>query len=242
MQIIRANDYKDMSRKAANIISAQVILKPDSVLGLATGSSPVGAYEQLIRWYQKGDVDFSRVRTVNLDEYVGLSFQSEQSYKRFMYDNFFSQVNIDPSHINIPNGCCADLDAECRRYDEILARLGKIDLQLLGLGCNGHIGFNEPEESFRKGTHTVTLSESTRKANQRFFPSLNEVPTRAVTMGLFDIIQAERVLMVVSGKDKAKAVKDAFFGPITPKVPASILQFHGNFTLVADKEALSLID
>lgn len=241
MQIIRATNYKDMSRKAANIISAQVILKPDSVLGLATGSSPVGAYEQLIRWYQKGDVDFSRVKTVNLDEYVGLSFQSTQSYKRFMYDNFFSQINVDPSNINIPNGCCRDLKAECRRYDEVLSRLGKIDLQLLGLGCNGHIGFNEPEECFQKGTHTVELSDSTRKANQRFFNSLDEVPKAAVTMGLFDIIQAERVLMVVSGKDKAQAVKDAFFGPITPKVPASILQFHGNFTLVADEEALSLI-
>ena len=242
MQIIRANNYKDMSRKAANIISAQVILKPDSVLGLATGSSPVGAYEQLIRWYQKGDVDFSRVKTVNLDEYVGLSFQSTQSYKRFMYDNFFSQVNVDPSNINIPNGCCADLRAECKRYDEVLARLGKIDLQLLGLGCNGHIGFNEPEDSFQKGTHTVTLSDSTRLANQRFFASVDEVPAQAITMGLFDIIQAERVLMVVSGKDKAQTVKDAFFGPITPKVPASILQFHSNFTLVADEDALSLID
>ena len=241
MRIIRTRDYQQMSRDAANIISAQVILKPNSVLGLATGSSPIGAYEQLIKWYLKGDLDFSHVRTVNLDEYVGLGFDNRESYKRFMYDHLFSQINIDPANINIPNGCAADPAEECRRYDGVLRRLGGIDLQLLGLGVNGHIGFNEPAEIFAKGTHLVHLSESTIEANRRFFEKAEDVPRAAVTMGIFDIIQADRVLMVASGKNKAQAVKDAFFGPITPRVPASILQFHKDFTLVADEEALSLV-
>ena len=241
MRIIRTRDYKQMSRDAANIISAQVILKPNSVLGLATGSSPIGAYEQLIRWYQKGDLNFSRVRTVNLDEYVGLGFDNHESYKRFMYDNLFSQINIDPANINIPNGCTSDPEEECRRYDGVLRTLGGIDLQLLGLGVNGHIGFNEPADIFAKGTHVVHLSESTIEANKRFFAKAEDVPRSAVTMGIFDIIQADRVLMLASGAGKAQAVKDAFFGPITPRVPASILQFHKDFTLVADEEALSLV-
>lgn len=241
MRIIRTRDYQQMSRSAANIISAQVILKPDSVLGLATGSSPLGAYAQLIRWYHKGDVDFSRVRTVNLDEYIGLGFERKESYCRFMHENFFSEINVLPENTHIPNGCAEDLDAECQRYDSILAGLGGIDLQLLGLGCNGHIGFNEPSDVFAKGTHVVTLSNSTLHANRRFFDRIEDAPHRAITMGIFDIIQAKRVLMVASGKEKAQAVKDAFFGPITPRVPASILQFHKDFTLVADEEALSLL-
>ena len=241
MRIIRTRDYKQMSRDAANIISAQVILKPNSVLGLATGSSPIGAYEQLIKWYQKGDLNFSRVRTVNLDEYVGLGFDNRESYRRFMYDNLFSQINIDPANINIPNGCASDPGEECRRYDGVLRALGGIDLQLLGLGGNGHIGFNEPADIFEKGTHVVHLSDNTIEANKRFFEKAEDVPRSAVTMGIFDIIQADRVLMVASGVSKAQAVKDAFFGPITPRVPASILQFHKDFTLVADEEALSLV-
>lgn len=241
MRIIETKDYTQMSRAAANIISAQVILKPDSVLGLATGNSPVGAYEQLIKWYRKGDLDFSHVRTVNLDEYVGLGFDRKESYRRFMYDTLFSQVNIDPSNTNIPNGCTSNPEAECRRYDSVLRRLGGIDLQLLGLGVNGHIGFNEPSDIFAKGTHVIQLSESTLAANSRFFATAEEQPHSAITMGIFDIIQAQRVLMVVSGKEKAQAVKDAFFGPITPRVPASILQFHKDFTLVADEAALSLL-
>lgn len=242
MKIISTKDYTQMSRAAANIISAQVILKPDSVLGLATGSSPIGAYQQLIKWYRKGDCDFSHVYTVNLDEYIGLNFEHKESYRRFMYDNFFSQINIDPANINIPNGCAPDLELECLRYDNILRKLGGIDLQLLGLGCNGHIGFNEPSPIFAKGTHIVDLSESTLQANERFFEGQEDIqPKKAITMGIFDIIQAERVLMVASGTNKAQAIKDAFFGPITPEVPASILQFHKDFTLVADEAALSLI-
>ncbi len=230
-----------MSRAAANIISAQVILKPDSVLGLATGSSPLGAYAQLIKWYRKGDLDFEHVHTVNLDEYIGLGFDRKESYRRFMYDNFFSQVNITPSNTHIPNGCAPNMERECRRYDAVLEKLGGIDLQLLGLGCNGHIGFNEPSDIFAKGTHIVNLSASTLEANRRFFDKIEDEPCSAITMGIFDIIQAKRVLMVASGTEKAQAVRDAFFGPITPRVPASILQFHKDFTLVADEAALSLL-
>jgi glucosamine-6-phosphate deaminase len=230
-----------MSRQAANIISAQVILKPNSVLGLATGSSPVGTYKQLIEWYEKGDLDFSQVTAVNLDEYVGLGRSHPQSYAYFMNYNFFDRVNIQAYRTNIPNGMNYDVEDECARYDKVIRDLGGIDLQLLGLGVNGHLGFNEPDDVFAKGTHRVTLSESTKEANQRFFNSIDEVPDYAYTMGIFDIIQAERVVMVASGENKAKAIKEAFFGPITPKVPASILQFHKDFTLVADEAALSLL-
>lgn len=241
MRIIRVKDYQQMSRDAANIISAQVILKPDSVLGLATGSSPIGAYKQLIEWYNKGDLNFEKVRSVNLDEYAGLTADHDQSYHYFMHQNFFDHINIAPQNIHIPDGCAADMEAECARYDATIASLGGIDLQLLGLGVNGHIGFNEPSEVFAKGTHTVTLTDSTRIANQRFFQSLDEVPSEAITMGIFDIIQAQRVLVIASGENKAQAIKKAFFGPVTPQVPASILQFHKDCTLVADEAALSLI-
>ena len=241
MKIIATKNYDAMSRAAANIISAQIILKPDCVLGLATGSSPIGTYKQLIEWFNKGDLDFSQVRTVNLDEYVGLDRSHPQSYAYFMNDNLFNRVNIDPKNTNIPNGLDRDEARECARYDRVIRELGGIDLQLLGLGVNGHIGFNEPDDVFSKGTHKVALTESTKEANKRFFDSIEEVPTHAYTMGIFDIIQAQRVVMVASGANKAQAIKDAFFGPITPKMPASILQFHKDFTLVADEAALSLL-
>ena len=242
MKLIRARDYKHMSRQAANIISAQVILKPDSVLGLATGSSPIGAYQQLIRWYQKGDVDFSEVQTVNLDEYIGLDAQNEQSYAYFMRNQFFNHINIDQSKTHIPCGTNLDAEAECARYDKLIRSLGGIDLQLLGLGPNGHIGFNEPDDHFPKGTHRVELTEATIQANKRFFTSENDVPRAAYTMGICDIMQAERVVMVVSGEGKSEIVKKAFFGPVTPRVPASILQLHKDFTLVADEAALKYVE
>ncbi len=241
MKLIRARDYKHMSRQAANIISAQVILKPDSVLGLATGSSPIGAYQQLIKWYEKGDVDFAEVQTVNLDEYIGLDAENEQSYAYFMRNQFFDHINIDQSKTHIPDGTNLDAEAECERYDRLIHSLGGIDLQLLGLGPNGHIGFNEPDDYFPKGTHRVELTKATIHANMRFFASVNDVPRAAYTMGICDIMQAHRVVMVVSGEGKAEIVKKAFYGPVTPQVPASILQLHKDFTLVADEAALKYV-
>lgn len=241
MRIIRAKDYKDMSRKAANIISAQVILKPDSVLGLATGSSPIGTYEQLVKWYEKGDLDFADVTTVNLDEYYGMKPENDQSYHYFMHDHFFDHVNIDPSRINLPNGMEPDEKKECARYDAVLRSVGDVDIQLLGIGRNGHIGFNEPDDHFTKETHVVDLTDSTIDANARFFASRDDVPTHAYTMGIGSIMKAKRVLLVVNGEKKAQAVKDCFFGPIKPQAPGSILQLHPDFTLVADEAALSLV-
>lgn len=239
MKIIRARDYQHLSRQAANILSAQVILKPDSVLGLATGSSPIGTYQQLIAWEHKGDVDFRQVSTVNLDEYVGLPAGHPQSYAHFMRENFFDHIQIDLRNTHIPNGMAEDGDAECRHYDATIRQLGGIDLQLLGLGPNGHIGFNEPEDVFQKDTHRVALTDATIQANKRFFASEADVPHFAYTMGICGIMQARRIVMVVSGESKANILEQAFFGPVTPRVPASILQLHPDFTLVADEAALS---
>lgn len=241
MKIIRAKDYSDMSRKAANIISAQVIMKPNCVLGLATGSTPIGTYAQLVEWYQKGDLDFSEVTTVNLDEYKGLTRENDQSYYYFMNDNLFSKVNIKLERTFLPDGMEPDSDKACADYNRIIASVGGVDLQLLGLGHNGHIGFNEPGMAFEAETHCVNLTESTMKANQRFFASMDDVPRQAYTMGIKTIMQAKKILVVVSGADKAEIVKEAFFGPITPKVQASVLQLHNDVTIVADEAALSLI-
>lgn len=241
MKILEAKDYNDMSRKAANIISAQVIMKPDCVLGLATGSTPVGTYEQLIEWYKNGDLDFTKVCTVNLDEYKGLAGGNDQSYRYFMNKHLFNHINIMPDNTNVPNGLAEDDDEECARYDAVIEKYGSIDLQLLGLGHNGHIGFNEPAKVFPKGTHCVALTESTIAANSRLFEKAEDVPRYAYTMGIQSIMRARKIVVVVSGKDKADIVKKAFFGPVTPEVPASILQLHNDVTLVGDEEALSKI-
>ncbi|MGN0377840.1 MAG: glucosamine-6-phosphate deaminase [Suilimivivens sp.] len=241
MKIIRAKDYNDMSRKAANIISAQIIMKPNCVLGLATGSTPIGTYAQLVEWYKKGDLDFSEVTTVNLDEYKGLTRDNEQSYYYFMNDNLFSKVNIRLERTFLPDGTEPDSDKACADYNKIIADVGGVDLQLLGLGHNGHIGFNEPGMAFEAETHCVNLTESTMKANQRFFASMADVPRQAYTMGIKTIMQAKKILVVVSGEDKAAIVKEAFFGPITPKVQASVLQLHNDVTVVADEAALALV-
>lgn len=239
MRIIKAKDYQEMSRMAANIISAQVIMKPDCVLGLATGSTPIGTYEQLIEWYKKGDLDFSDVTSVNLDEYKGLPADNDQSYRYFMKEHLFNHVNIDQSRTYVPNGMEPDADKACLEYNNIIAQVGGIDLQLLGLGHNGHIGFNEPDTAFAKETHCVDLTQSTIDANTRFFASKDMVPRQAYTMGIKTIMQARKVVVVVSGTDKADIVKEAFFGPVTPQVPASILQLHNDVVLVADEAALS---
>lgn len=241
MRIYKAKDYDEMSRKAANIISAQVIMKPDCVLGLATGSSPIGTYKQLIEWYQKGDLDFSAVTSINLDEYKGLTKDNDQSYAYFMYENLFKHINIDMDHTNLPNGMAEDADAECARYNQVIENAGGIDLQLLGLGHNGHIGFNEPDSVFPKLTHLVTLTESTIQANSRLFDNIEDVPRYAFTMGIQTIMQAKKIVVVVSGEDKAEIVAKAFFGPVTPQVPASILQLHSDVSIVGDEAALSKI-
>ena len=241
MKIYKAKDYKDMSRKAANIISAQVIMKPNCVLGLATGSTPIGTYAQLVEWYNKGDLDFSEVTTVNLDEYKGLPRTNDQSYYYFMHQHLFDRVNIDPERTNVPNGMEPDAEKECGRYEELIRSLGGVDLQLLRLGHNGHIGFNEPGEAFEKETHCVDLTESTIEANKRFFASADDVPKQAYTMGIKTIMQAKKILIVVNGENKADIVERAFFGPVTPEVPASILQLHNDVTLVGDEAALAKI-
>lgn len=241
MRIYKGKDYADMSRKAANIISAQVIMKPDCVLGLATGSTPIGLYQQLVAWYEKGDLDFSEVRTVNLDEYKGLSRENDQSYYYFMHHNLFDHVNLPAENSHLPNGMEPDSDKECRRYSELIRSMGGVDLQLLGIGHNGHIGFNEPGDAFDNDVHCVDLTQSTIEANKRFFASADDIPKQAYTMGIKTIMQAKKILIVASGEDKADIVRDAFFGPITPKVPASVLQLHNDVTLVADEAALSKI-
>ena len=232
MRIIEAKDYADLSRKAANVISAQVILEPHSVLGLATGSTPIGTYKQLIDWYNKGYIDFSKARSVNLDEYIGLDGTNDQSYRYFMDNNFFNGINIKKENTYVPNGMAEDLEAECARYDELISSLGGIDLQLLGIGHDGHIGFNEPGAAFEKTTHIVELEETTIKANARFFGSEEAVPKKAITMGIKSIMRAKRLLLIANGPDKRDIMEKALHGPVTPMVPASILQFHPNLTVV----------
>ena len=232
MKFIKVNTYEELSRKAAGIIAAQVIQKPDCVLGLATGSSPIGTYDKLVEFYENGDLDFSTVTSVNLDEYVGLDGDNDQSYRYFMNKNLFNRVNIDKAKTFVPSGLAADPTKEGERYDAHIKALGGIDLQLLGIGLDGHIGFNEPDSFFTKETHLVKLHESTIEANSRFFNSREEVPTEARTMGMMSIMQAKKVLLIANGKTKKDIVEKAFFGPITPEVPASILQLHPDLTVI----------
>ena len=241
MKIYQEKDYDALSRRAANLISAEVIRKPDCVLGLATGSTPVGTYRQLSAWNQKGDFSFKDVRTVNLDEYLGLPPTHDQSYRYFMQKNLFDKIDIPFEHTHVPDGMAADPEQECRRYDELVRSLGYADLQLLGLGHNGHIGFNEPGDCFRKETHVVELTQNTIEANARFFENEAAVPKKAITMGIGCIMAARRVLLVASGANKAEAVYRTVCGPITPQCPASILQLHNDVVIVGDEEALSMV-
>ncbi len=231
MQFIKVENYEQLSEKAAQIIADVVINKPDCVLGLATGSSPIGTYKNLIKWNKEGKVDFSKAISINLDEYEGLDGEHDQSYRYFMNDNLFNHINIDKANTFVPNGKAADIDAECKTYDERIADLG-IDIQLLGIGLDGHIGFNEPDEFFTKETHKVVLDESTIVANARFFESIDDVPKTAITMGMGGIMSAKKVLLIANGANKKEIVEKAFFGPITPKVPASILQLHNDVTVI----------
>ncbi|HIW83516.1 MAG TPA: glucosamine-6-phosphate deaminase [Candidatus Dorea gallistercoris] len=242
MIICKAKDYSDLSRKAANIIAAQILMDPHCVLGLATGSSPVGTYQNLIEWYKRGDLDFSGITSINLDEYRGLSGKNDQSYRYFMNTNLFDHVNIDKTRTFVPNGLEPDSAKACQDYDQIIENAGGIDLQLLGLGHNGHIGFNEPSDAFACGTQCVDLTESTINANKRFFESEADVPRQAYTMGIGSIMKAKKILVVVSGEDKSEILEKVVRGPITPQVPASVLQLHRDTTIVADEAALSKIN
>jgi glucosamine-6-phosphate deaminase len=241
MNIVKTKNATDMSRKGANIIAAQIILNPNSVLGLATGSTPVGTYKELIKMNHTDDIDFSHIATVNLDEYKGLSGDNSQSYRYFMNENLFHHINIKKENTFVPDGEKMDSDSVCKEYEAIIETLGGVDLQLLGLGHNGHIGFNEPSDEFSKTTHCVKLAQSTIDANTRFFPSVEDVPKQSYTMGIGTIMKARSILLLVSGIEKSDILAKVICGPITPKVPASILQLHPNVTIIADEEALSKV-
>ena len=241
MRVIRKSNYEEASMACAELIASQIRLKPDCKIGLATGSTPIGTYKDLVDMYKAGSLDFSKVTSANLDEYRGLGGDHDQSYRYFMNTNLFDHVNIDKSKTYVPDGLEQDAVKACTDYDKILESLGHLDIQLLGIGGDGHIGFNEPDEVFFPATHCVKLADSTIDANARFFATRDDVPKQAYTMGIWGIMQAKKVLMVVNGKNKAAAVKAALTGPVDPKVPASILQLHPDFTLVADEEALSLL-
>ena len=239
MRMFCEKDYEAMSRRAAQVIAAEITHNPACVLGLATGSTPEGAYKYLVDWYKKGCLSFQEVLTVNLDEYVGLSPEHEQSYRYFMQSNLFDHVDILPEFTTVPDGLAADLNAECARYDDYIRSQGYAALQLLGIGRNGHIGFNEPGDCFVKETHVVDLTESTIDANARFFASRDDVPKQAISMGIGAIMGAKKVLLCASGEDKADAICKSVCGPITPRCPGSILQLHPNVVLVGDEAALS---
>lgn len=238
MRIIKTKNYDEMSRKAANIFFSQIVFKENSVLGLATGSSVLGLYNNLIDGFKIGDLDFSNVITVNLDEYVGLDSENDQSYRYYMNKNLFDHINIKKENTHLPDGLAEDAEAECAKYNKMIEDFGGIDIQLLGLGHNGHIGFNEPDETFIKETHVVTLDESTIKANSRFFADEKDVPRKAMTMGIQNIMQAKKIILCVSGEQKREILKKVMFGEITPKTPGSILQLHPDLTVVADEDAL----
>jgi len=234
MNLIKVKDYEELSRAVADLIYMEVNNNPECVLGLATGSTPIGAYKCIIEDYNAGEIDFSDVTTVNLDEYVGLSPENPQSYRYFMDENFFNHINIDKSRTHLPDGMAQDPDAEAERYEELIEELDGIDLLLLGMGHNGHIGFNEPDEEFVANTRRVYLAEQTLKANSRFFDSTEQVPESAITMGIKTIMSAREIILAVSGNDKANMLKKALFGPITPRVPASVLQLHNGLTVITD--------
>ncbi len=242
IKILYGKTPKEVSILAADVMTDVLKSKKNAVLGLATGSSPVPMYQELIRRCAAGEISFEDVRTVNLDEYVGLSPEHDQSYAYFMSDNLFNHVNIKKENTNLPNGLAEDPAAECARYDAVVASMGGVDIQLLGIGNNGHIAFNEPCDHFSKGTVLVELTDSTIDANSRFFASRDDVPTKALSMGIAQIMEAEKILMIATGKAKAECLYAAFFGDITPQVPASALQlFKGEVVVCADEEALAVI-
>ena len=241
MRIIVCENYEEVSKKAAQMILSQVTLKPNSVLGLATGSTPVGMYKNLIQMNKERYIDFSEVKTFNLDEYYNLPRTNEESYYHFMYENLFNHININSENVNIPNGMAEDIEAECARYDEAIKESGGIDIQVLGIGNNAHIGFNEPTVNFEKGTHLVELDESTIQANSRFFDDIDDVPKKAITMGVGAIFKSRKIMLLACGENKAEAIYNTVYGKVIPEVPASILQFHNDIVIILDKAAAKLL-
>ncbi|GAB6098688.1 glucosamine-6-phosphate deaminase [Halanaerocella petrolearia] len=239
LQVLK--DYKEMSIKAASMVASQIILKPDAVLGLATGSTPLGMYNNLVRMYNEELIDFKEVTTFNLDEYVGLDPEHPQSYHHYMFDNFFNQVNMLSENINIPSGTAENVQQVCQEYDQDIADYGGIDLQVLGIGRNGHIGFNEPDHKLRTSTHVVDLTKDTIDANSRFFESSDDVPRQAISMGMSSIMKAKKILLLASGQEKAEAIQKAINGEITTEHPASLLQLHSDVTILVDQKAAELI-
>lgn len=242
MKIIKVKNYDEMSKRAAFIVASQVSLKDNSVLGLATGSTPLGAYKEIINMYNENLIDFRNITTFNLDEYYGLSGEDDQSYRYFMNENLFNHINIDKENTFIPNGKAENTELESKKYDELVEENGNIDLQILGIGSNAHIGFNEPDDKFASGTHLVDLKEETIEANSRFFETKEEVPKKAISMGMKNIMKAKKVILLASGENKADAIKKTIEGDITPSVPASILQLHPDVTFILDEEAASKLN
>ncbi|MGB9679325.1 MAG: glucosamine-6-phosphate deaminase [Thermoanaerobacteraceae bacterium] len=242
MRVFIENDYEKMSLRAAEIVKQQIQKKHNTILGLATGSTPIGMYNYLISMYQRQEVDFSDVVTFNLDEYVGLSRDNKNSYNYFMYSKFFNYINIKKENIHIPNGVSKDLEKECSDYEYNIEKFGYIDLQVLGIGENGHIGFNEPAELLETRTHVAKLSEDTIKANKRFFESIDDVPLYAISMGIGSIMKSKRIILLASGENKAKAIKETLSNKLTTKIPATVLALHPNVDIIIDKDAAKLLN
>ena len=241
MLVIVKEDYDAVSAEAAKLLVDRLLRKPDMVLGLATGSTPVGLYRELIRRCREDGLDLSKITTFNLDEYVGLPPDHSQSYHRFMREQLFDHLELDARHVHIPNGMAMDIEAHCDWYEERIARAGGIDLQVLGIGANGHIAFNEPGSSLGSRTRVKTLSHQTRQDNARFFGSVEDVPRYALTMGIGTIMEARELLMLVTGEAKAEALRASVEGPLTAMVPASMIQMHRKAYVIADRAAASLL-
>ena len=239
MRIIVVDNYEEMSWKAASLVSSQIILKPDSILGLATGDTPLGMYSELIKLYNKKEIDFNEIKTFNLDEYYGIDENNSQSYYYYMMNNFFKHINISHKNINVPNGDAENIYEECLRYESEIKKSGGIDIQVLGIGVNGHIGFNEPDVNFEAETHLVNLDDTTIESNSRLFKRREDVPTKAISMGIKTIMYSKRIVLLASGLSKADAIYKTINGKINPEIPASILQLHQDVTVILDKDAAS---
>lgn len=241
MKLIVTKDYNELSKVAAKEMAKVIKNNNKSILGLATGGSPVGMYKELINMNKSGEIDFSDITTVNLDEYIGLSGEHPQSYRYFMNENLFNHINIDKNKTYVPNGLAKDIEKECTSYDAKIEELGGIDVQLLGVGNNGHIAFNEPNEALLAGTHLTDLKEDTIKANSRFFDSIDDVPKKAITMGLGQIMRAKKIILIASGESKAEVVKAMLSGKISTDIPATMLQMHRDVTVIVDEAAAKLL-